>query len=290
MVSDTTWAGPVAAVQPRKKKRAAKQRRGATFSGPSGPSEAAGRLPDPPGSGGPPPAKGAQRSQTDETEELLDELLDLPALPPDVKVGNATSAAAVWLSFSKLQRELHSKWDDRSSIERDLHGTEAQRLGRAWVVLIRRHVNNSIFYYYLHLTFAHLRQLIIDNGHPLAGCDSILEKGNNDAKTLKRTIMPGGSDHEAKRQCVVKYTRKGKDGKTVTKEFTRERNHGVAYQMAGLQLMKEHRNASKRGRAAKLKSEAAVETQKMKREYAIAARGNVIEQLEQFTSSAEVKE
>ena len=68
----------------------------------------------------------------------------------------------------------------------------------------------------------------------------------------------------------------------------RAKNHGVSYQMAGLQLMKEHRNASKRGRAAQLKSEAAVETEKTKLEYAIAARGNVIEQLEQFASSAAV--
>ena len=90
--------------------------------------------------------------------------------------------------------------------------------------------------------------------------------------------MPGGSDHVEKRTSVVKRTRIV-DGKPVLKEFTRERAHGVAYQMAGLQLIKEHVQASKRGRAAQLKSEAALETKRLKLEYSIAARVEVIEQL-----------
>ena len=57
----------------------------------------------------------------------------------------------------------------------------------------------------------------------------------------------------------------------------------MAYQMAGLQLLKEHLNSRKRSRAAEIKSEAAVETQKMKREYSIAARMAVIDELETLT-------
>ena len=54
---------------------------------------------------------------------------------------------------------------------------------------MRKHVNNKIFYFYLHLSFAHLEELTIENGHPSCGDDSILEQGNQIGKRLSRNSI-----------------------------------------------------------------------------------------------------
>ena len=178
---------------------------------------------------------------------------------------------------------LHAPWDDHDAGERSKQGGIAETLGRAWVTCVRSHVNGRIFYYYLHWVYAHLKETIVDNGHPLAGCDTVLEKGNNDAGRLKHTIFWGGCDEASKRSIVVKKQRVtiGADGKEqkYTVSVARENAHGQAYQMMGLQLMREHISAEKRARALQIKSAAEEETRRVKREEELATRDSVIEEL-----------
>ena len=186
---------------------------------------------------------------------------------------------------------LHKPWDDHDTSERAKHGAIALEKGREWVRAARRHVGNRIYYYYLHWIFAHIKESIVENGHPLAGDDSVLEKGNNDAGNLKHTIYWGGSDVASKRRIQVTRQRVtiGADGQEVkvASQVTRENAHGQAYQMMGMQLMHEHISAEKRARALQIKTEAQLETKRVKREAELAQRDSVIDELSAATSSAE---
>ena len=85
----------------------------------------------------------------------------------------------------------------------------------------------------------------------------MLEKGNNNAGRLKRTIFWGGSDvhKEGEARPLQKYVHRseevGEDGEVVVveKEGEREQAHGRAYQMMGLQLIAEELSSRKKMRA-----------------------------------------
>ena len=75
---------------------------------------------------------------------------------------------------------------------------------------------------------------------------------------------------QSKRRVVVQRQRVtiGTDGEEVrvSTPVARENAHGQAYQMMGLQLMREHFAAEKRARALQIKTEAEQETRRVKLE------------------------
>lgn len=75
---------------------------------------------------------------------------DLPAVTVD-KVGDYASAVKCWVSLVQLQLDLHAEWDDHDLDERRRWGAKMQASGPIWVAAVRKHVNNKIFYFYLHL-------------------------------------------------------------------------------------------------------------------------------------------
>ena len=153
----------------------------------------------------------------------------------------------------------------------------------------RAHVGNRIYYYYLHFVFAHIKENIVTNGHPLAGCDTVLEKGNHDAKKHKRTVYWGGSDVAENRTLkVTKYrVTVGANGETTKQSstFSRENAHGSSYQMLGLQILSEHIAAEKRARLIQVKSEAQTECARVKRESDLAMRDSNVAGLEMVQSN-----
>lgn len=100
------------------------------------------------------------------------------------------------MTLIRLKLELHADWDDHDMDEqRRKWGARMQATGREWVIAVRKHVNNRIFFFYLYLTFARLQELSVENGHPASGDDSILERGNQIGKRLGRsTIHWGGNE------------------------------------------------------------------------------------------------
>ena len=130
------------------------------------------------------------------------------------------SALKCWELLASLQRTLHTPWDDHDMDERVKYGTAAQEIGGKWVDTLRAHVNKRIFYYYLHLPKAHLKEIIIATGHPFNGDDSVNEKGNQLSKRQKSTIFHGGSDAAGKRiQSYVR--RRAIKGATATRRRAR---------------------------------------------------------------------
>jgi hypothetical protein len=116
----------------------------------------------------------------------------LPEVGADTKVNSFKSALHVAHSLAQLQRELHSEWDDSVwSEEREAHGSKAQEYGRAWGLAARGHVNNSIKYYYVIFSIYHhhLKEVIVANGHPLLGDDSIQEINNKEMKAFKGSVF-----------------------------------------------------------------------------------------------------
>ena len=191
-------------------------------------------------------------------------------------------------------RVLHFPWDDHLQSQRQAYAQKAEVEGRRWVVHARAHVANSINYYYLHWVYAHIREKIVACGHPLNGDDSVLEKGNNNAGRLKRTVFWGGSDAKDADGNVplVKYVRRveelGVDGDMdiVEHEHHRERAHGRSYQMMGLQLMGEHLSSMKRARALASRTSAVTAREHVKKEEQVCARNQVITELEDEVSMA----
>ena len=115
----------------------------------------------------------------------------------------------------------------------------------------------------------------------------MLEKGNKTVGNLRRTIYWGGSDFAAERSIQVtkhKVTLDA-DGNESKHSMTmmRENAHGRAYQTMGLQLMQEHISAEKRARALNIKSENAKETERVKRESALASRQGVLDDFDAAT-------
>lgn len=180
-----------------------------------------------------------------EADVLDDEDPDsaLPSTPTEV-VGNYASAVKCWATLIKLQLQLHAEWDDHDPDERRRWGAKFKESGRDWVTTVRKHVNNKIFYFYLHLSFAHLEEITIENGHPSSGDDSILEQGNQIGKKHGRTsVYWGGTSASDSTTSVLKFTKYKKSDDGAEDEFkgyevTKANNKGVAEQMVQLQQLR----------------------------------------------------
>ena len=149
-----------------------------------------------PGCAEPAPAAAAAAGEEMEWEEEGEETEAMEedwALPeaPDKVVEQFDSALHTWVCLVRLQLELYSNWDDHVMAEREKHGELAQCLGKELAIAARAHAGNTIAHLYLHVCFAHLKELIITNGHPYNGDDAVLERGNGLAKKLNRICMRG---------------------------------------------------------------------------------------------------
>lgn len=102
------------------------------------------------------------------------------------------SAMLVWRTFLALVLELHAEWDDHDLLERERRAVTAERLGKEWAIAVRKHSKYTCTHYYCHLAFAHLRELIVCNGHLFCGDDAILERGHQRYKRLRTITSAGG--------------------------------------------------------------------------------------------------
>ena len=134
--------------------------------------------------------EGEEEEQEPEEVEAMEEDWALPEAPDKV-VEQFDSALTAWICLVRLQLELYLSWDDHVMAEREKHGEEAQRLGKALAIAARSHAGNTIAHLYLHVGFAHLKELIVTNGHPYNGDDGVLERGNGLAKSLNKIVLRG---------------------------------------------------------------------------------------------------
>ena len=204
-----------------------------------------------------------------------------------VKVNGYESAVRVCLALTKLQRELHSEWDDAQMPERRKHGKDAQELGMGWGKQLRGHVNNKFSYFYLHLSMYHLEEIIIANGHPLAGDDSILEKGNHNLGKFKRMVFHTKGNEEEWVRKTRKRVRGSEDDSdsddesqyeevsTTVRAMPRE-----AQQVLRLQRLKEHVDRMNPPPQKQQKSRRVQESLKVKSEAKRKSRSAVVDELQ----------
>lgn len=142
----------------------------------------------------PKPAATADASLVDEADEeevgeeqgegeaeTEDEDFDVPS----EVLHDFESAVKVWATFIDLVLELHDDWDDQDMAERSRRAALAAEKGRAWTASVRRHSNYTCNHLYNHIAFAHLKDLIMANGHPFCGDDAVLERGHQVSKKLR---------------------------------------------------------------------------------------------------------
>jgi hypothetical protein len=122
-------------------------------------------------------------------------------------VEDYNSALRVWLDFTRLMLELHDDWDDHDVAETERRADVAQEKGRAWVAAVRRHSKYTCAHYYCHLVFAHLRMLMICNGHPFAGDDAVLERGHQTYKHIRKISSAGGKARVNGKRVIQKSKR-----------------------------------------------------------------------------------
>lgn len=179
----------------------------------------------------------AVANDVDETEEYEegeqevaddDETFDVPSEVLD----DFDSAVQVWSTFIQLILELHDDWNDHDLTERQRRAALAADKGAAWTTCVRRHSNYTCNHLYNHIAFAHLKDLIMMNGHPFCGDDAVLERGHRVSKKL-RQITSGGGAPRAKNKFMqsVRQKRIGPNqvvAKTVTARIrpTREEQLG----------------------------------------------------------------
>lgn len=132
------------------------------------------------------PANDDHDSEHDDDDD--EGVFEIPAESEEDVAG----ALLVWSSFMELVLELHEPWDDHDQDERVRRGEAAEVLGKKWVAAVRRHSKYTCAHYYCHIAFAHLRELIVCNGHLFSGDDAILERGHQQYKRLRGIISSGG--------------------------------------------------------------------------------------------------
>lgn len=131
------------------------------------------------------------------TPEELDDGIDADEYEhifdvPDEAEEDVDSAHLVWSTLVELVLELHEQWNDHDMEERVRRAERAEYLGRQWVSAVRKHSKFTCSHYYCHVAFAHLKELILCNGHLFCGDDAILERGHQQFKRLRSIISSGG--------------------------------------------------------------------------------------------------
>ena len=133
-------------------------------------------------------------------DEALDESEENEELRrcDDEKVGNAATALKVWLSSIKFWNAISKKvpgpQGDYDQEQLHAYAQNGQELGRQWALAIQKHTDNRANWQYVHDTFAHFYEDVMQHGHPESYDDAILESGNCRAKKGKRILFWGGTD------------------------------------------------------------------------------------------------
>ena len=146
-------------------------------------------------------------------------------------VGTRATAITCFLTLLHLQLELNTPWPDS---ERNARAETGQKKGASWATALRAHSNNGVGHYYMHLSFAHLKELIKEHGHLQHGNDEVLEKGNRDMKRFRdMTFWGGGSSKAAQARPVMqtryRLVRDARDGEEAQYEpYTVSRNRQQA--------------------------------------------------------------
>ena len=148
--------------------------------------------PGPPPAPPPPANENTEEDNGDEDAPVLGERMENEMVVGEV-TGTYSSALRVVHCLLKLMLHLTSDdWDDTNMDERKVNAERAQMLGMAWAEALNNHSGNTSTFYYAHLAFAHLYELIITHGRLASGNDEILERTNCDAKEDKRHAFMGG--------------------------------------------------------------------------------------------------
>eukprot|EP00965_Chrysotila_dentata_P042214 1400305-Pleurochrysis_carterae.AAC.1 len=142
-----------------------------------------------------------------------------------------------------MNEELHTPFDDSNRSNRIEAGAKAQKAGRAWVTAIRAHAGDSVTHNYMHLSFAHLAELIARHGM-LSRCDDVvLERDNRTAKRIKGGMLFWGGSSDPDKSTVERSEfREWVDangegtGETYEVVSERQRNAGQADQFGRLMV------------------------------------------------------
>eukprot|EP00965_Chrysotila_dentata_P237326 6201833-Pleurochrysis_carterae.AAC.1 len=128
----------------------------------------------------------------------------LPVAGEECSAGDLRSAAKVWLAVVEFNELLHTPVGDTSITARAQMGAACQAKGVAWVVALRAHSGNSVAFNYMHLSAAHLGELIVRHGMLERGDDEILERDNRTAKRVKSNLLFWGGTSNPERRTEVR--------------------------------------------------------------------------------------
>eukprot|EP00965_Chrysotila_dentata_P116526 3851630-Pleurochrysis_carterae.AAC.1 len=233
----------------------------------------------------------------DEEDCLLEELRGdeqetMPDLEVDIVVGNYSTALAAVTALLELHLELGAPWDNDSDETRRQKANSANEKGKAWAMAIRTHCGDSVGHYYMHVAFAHLKELLISHGHLQHGNDEVLEKGNRDVKRFRGMVYMGGSsakDHE--KQILTRYRKViAADGSEHHEEYqvVRDNNIGPIEAVAKLQAAKELVEGKRRHEQSQLQDTSRVRhlAKAAKREHAADAKAASVRLLKQDATAS----
>ena len=117
----------------------------------------------------------------------------MEALPENVKVGGVTTAVDAWLALGTFLSHMYTDFDDRSMAEREKHGEEGQKKGKAWADALNRHTQNNANWFYPHDSAYHYKQRIVACGSYVRGDDSIIETKHKVMRAQKRRLFGHGA-------------------------------------------------------------------------------------------------
>ena len=250
-------------------------------------------LPPPP----PPPVSREDNEPDDDHAETMENEMEVGEV-----TGNYNSALRTVQALLHVMNHLTADdWDDTDMAERKTNGAQAGKLGKKWAESLNAHSGNTSAFYYAHLAFAHLEELIIKHGRLAAGNDEILERTNCDAKEDKRHSFYGGDsvaraadeknaaarkegtadvDTRASSYCFKKA--RGADGKAIAGaepvmySVRRKRQRGVAEYCKRLERSRELMQQSRVHAADSLTAKRAL-TRKMKAARRVGVKAEAIQ-------------
>eukprot|EP00965_Chrysotila_dentata_P258927 6213395-Pleurochrysis_carterae.AAC.2 len=246
------------------------------------------------GSGG----GGGDDDDNDNENEDFDEEDDeyIPELGAFATSGGLASALRVWQTCVKLNEQLHFLYDDRSSLdERERIGSLNEKKGRAWALAVRNHTGNTVASNYMHMSFAHLKELTIRHGMFSRVDDEILERDNRTTgRICQNLLFWGGSSDPAGAAQTRHVMRPVLDAEgQETGEFrevavVRKRNPGQSEQFArlllGRMLLRSKRKLSSQSEATSALK--ALEAQ-VRAEARAAVKADIDDKLEASAAAAE---
>eukprot|EP00965_Chrysotila_dentata_P166435 5494920-Pleurochrysis_carterae.AAC.1 len=113
----------------------------------------------------------------------------LPPLPQMTKL-NSTKRTTLSSAMEPMVRWMtSSRLLVQSALLHTPVGAAALAKGIAWAAAMRAHSGNSVSFNYMHLSAAHLQELIVCHGMLERVEDEILERDKRTAKRIKRDLL-----------------------------------------------------------------------------------------------------